>query len=52
MAEDLVQDKCRLGLTLLNDVVGRSVVGINITATTKSNNRGTNIVVVFDGTRW
>ena len=33
MVKDLVRDKCGLGLTILDDVVGRSVVGINITAT-------------------
>ena len=50
MKEDLVCDKCGLGLTILDDVVGQSVVGINITATKHSNNIGTIIVVVFDET--
>ena len=34
MVKDLVQDRCGLGLTILDDVVGWSVVGINITTTT------------------
>ena len=51
MVKDHVCDKCGLGLTILDDVVGRSVVGINITATKNKNNIGTNIVVVFDETR-
>ena len=42
-------DRCGLGLTILDDVVGQSVVGINMTAT-KNNNIGTIIVVVFDET--
>ena len=51
MVKGRVQEMCGLGLTILDDRVGRSVVGINITATKNSNNRGTIIVVVFDETR-
>ena len=47
MVKDLVWDKCGLGLIILDDVVGWSAVGINITTTT-NNNIGTIIVVVFD----
>ena len=50
MAKDLVCDKCGLGLTILDDVVGWSVVGINMTTTT-NNNIGNIIIVVFDETR-
>ena len=50
MVKGLVWEKCGLGLTIFDDVVGRSVVGINI-ATTKNNNIGNIIVVVFDDTR-
>ena len=41
MGKDLVQDKCGLGLTILNDVVGVSVVGINVTAARNSKKRRT-----------
>ena len=50
MVKDRVLDKCWLGLTKFVDVLGWSVVGINI-ATTKNNNIGNIIVVVFDDTR-
>ena len=50
MVKDLVLDKCGLGLTKFDDVVGWSVVGINI-ATTKNNNIGNIIVVAFENTR-
>ena len=49
MVNDRDRDMCGLGLTI-DDVVDRSVVGINI-ATTKNNSRGNIIVVVFDDTR-
>ena len=50
MVNDLVLDNgFGLGLMILDDVVGRSVVGINI-ATTKNNNIGNITVVVFDDT--
>ena len=48
MVNDRERDMCGLGLTI-DDVVDRSVVGINI-ATTKNNSRGNIIVVVFDDT--
>ena len=49
MVKDRERNMCGLGLTI-DDVVDRSVVGINI-ATTKNNSRGNIIVVVFDVTR-
>ena len=45
--KNLVWDRYGLGLTILDDVVGWSVVGVNITTTTRNNIEG-NIVVVFD----
>ena len=50
MVKDLVPDKCGLGLTILDDVVGVSVVEINVTATRNSKIRGTIIVVVINET--
>ena len=38
MVNDLDRDRCGLGLTILDDAVGRSVVGIN-RSTTSNNNR-------------
>ena len=37
MVNDLVLDRCGLGLTILDDVVGWSVVGIKMTTTTTTN---------------
>ena len=50
MVRGHVHDKYGLGLTIFDDVVGWSMVGINITTTTTttSNNIGTIIVEVFD----
>ena len=50
MVKGLVWKRCGLGLTILVDVVGKSLVGINI-ATTINNNMNI-IVVVFDDSRW
>ena len=43
-------DRYGLGLTILDDVVGKAVVGINIATTIKNN--WNIIVVVSDDTRW
>ena len=50
MVKDLIHGICGFGLTILDDVAGRSVVGINITATKNNNNIEVIIVVVFDET--
>ena len=47
MVNGLDQDRCGLGLTALDDVVGWSVVGINITTTSNNNRKGI-IVAVID----